>query len=416
MNARAFSLLCTLSLLLTALLADAQDWPNWRGPKFDGLADPNQDPPVEFGKDKNKRWVTNIPGRGHGSVIVVGDRVVLASADEAKQVQMVLCYDRKTGKQRWRADVHKGDFPKTNKKASHASSTLACDGERFFISFVNHGAAHTTALDLDGKQLWQTRLTDYVVHQGYGSSPAIYQHLVIVSADTKVGGVICGLERSTGNVVWRVQRPKMPNYPSPVIHAIDGKDQLIMTGCELVTSLDPLTGTKNWEIEGATTECVTSSVTDGKHVFSSGGYPKNHISAVVADGSGKVAWEVPNRVYVPSMFVRDGHLFALADAGVLLCFKSDTGERLWRKRVGRNKASFSASPMPVGDRLYVGDESGAYHVLKFSSSGAEVLARHELGDEIFATPTICGGQIFARVAELDDEDSRQEKLYCFEKR
>ena len=280
-------------------LAQSADWPCWRGPKHDGLADPNQDPPVHFSKTKNLLWQANVPGRGHGSVIVVGDRVVLATADEVKQTQSVLCYDRKTGKQRWATQVHEGGFPKTNKKASHASSTLACDGERFFISFVNHGAAHTTALDLDGKQLWQTKITDYIVHQGYGSSPAVYKSLVIVSADTKAGGAICGLERRSGKIVWRVDRPDKPNYPSPIIHTLNGKDQLILTGCDLITSFDPVTGAKLWETDGATTECVTSTVTDGKHIFTSGGYPKNHVSAILADGSGKLVWENPSRVYVP---------------------------------------------------------------------------------------------------------------------
>lgn len=399
--------------LVGSALAQSGDWPCWRGPQHDGMADPNQDPPVHFSKTKNLLWQADVPGRGHGSVIVVGDRVVLATADEAKQTQSVLCYDRKTGTQRWATQVHEGAFPKTNKKASHASSTLACDGERFFISFVNHGAAHTTALDLEGKQLWQTKITDYIVHQGYGSSPALYKSLVIVSADTKAGGAICGLERSSGKIVWRVERPKKPNYPSPIIHTLNGQDQLILTGCDLVTSLDPMTGAKLWEIDGATTECVTSTVTDGKHIFTSGGYPKNHVSAILADGSGKLVWENPSRVYVPSMLQRDGHLYALMDAGVVVCWKSDTGERLWRKRLS---GTFSASPVFVGDRLYAGDEAGTYHVLKVTPKACEIVAENPLGDQIFATPTICGSQIFARVAEVDDKDHRQEKLYCFAKK
>ena len=92
-----------------------------------------------------------------------------------------------------------------------------------------------------------------------------------------------------------------------------------MTGCDLVSSFDPLTGKTLWEIEGATTECVTSTVTDGKYVFSSGGYPRNHLAAITADGSGKIVWDTNDRVYVPCLLYRDGHLYGVMDAGVAAC-------------------------------------------------------------------------------------------------
>ena len=97
---------------------------------------------------------------------------------------------------------------------------------------------------------------------------------------------------------------------------MEGRDQLLLSGCNLVSSFDPLTGKTLWEIKGATTECVTSAVTDGERVFCSGGYPKNHVAAVLADGSGKIVWENKDRVYVPSLLRCDGHLFGVLDAGV----------------------------------------------------------------------------------------------------
>src|SRR5262249_35133518 len=161
-------------------------------------------------------------------------------------------------------------------KSSQASSTPACDGQRVFINFLNDGAVYATALTLDGKRIWQTKVADYVLHQGFGSSPAVYQSLVIVSADNKGGtGAIVGLDRATGKEVWRQDRPKTPNYTSPIILKVDGKEQLLFTGCDLVSSFEPLSGKKFWEIKGSTTECVTSTVTDGDLIFTSGGYPKN---------------------------------------------------------------------------------------------------------------------------------------------
>ena len=206
---------------------------------------------------------------------------------------------------------------------------------------------------------------------------------------------------------WKVDRPKFPNYASPIIYNIGGRDQLILQGCNLLSSLDPATGKKWWEHKGATTECVSSIVTDGERLFTSG-YPKNHVAAVAADGSGKVEWENTSRVYVPSMLVRDGYLFAIMDNGNAMCWKSDSGEQMWRERL---LGTISASPVMVGDRIYAVDERGQFAVISADPENFEVLAKNQLGDQVFATPTICGGQIFQRVAEQVG-GKRQEMLYC----
>jgi outer membrane protein assembly factor BamB len=399
--------------LATASALSASDWPWWRGPDRNGVAASDLQPPVVFSDKESVKWIATVPGRGHGSPIVVGSRVLLQTADEKEQSQSVLCLDRKTGEQIWLKKVHQGVFPKTNKRASHASGTPAYDGERIFVNFVIDGAAHTTALDEAGQLLWQKKICDYVVHQGYGSSPSIYENLVIVSADTKIGGAICAFDRKSGDEVWRVARPKFPNYASPVILKVAGREQLLFSGCEAVTSLNPKTGEKFWEVEGSTTECVTTIVTDGERIFTSGGYPKNHVSAVNGDGSGEVVWENISRVYVPSMLVKDGYLYAVMDGGVAVCWKSDTGDRMWKERLG---GTFSGSPVLVGDHIYAGNGEGEFFVFKADPKKFEVVAENQLGDEVFSTPTIVDGQIFIRVAHHDEDGARVEKLYCLGKK
>ena len=385
------------------------DWPFWRGPTQNGVAARDQNPPTEWSETKNVVWTAEIPGRGHGSPIVVGDKVLLTTADEAREVQSVLCFDRTSGDREWTTDVHTGGFPTGgNKRSSHASTTPAWDGERIFVNFVNGGAAYTTALDANGDQLWQQKLTDYVVHQGYGSSPAIYRSLVIVSADNKGGGAICGLDRASGDVVWRRERPKIPNYASPIVYNVAGRDQLFFSGCELVTSLDPMTGKEIWEIAGSTEECVTSAVTDGTHVFTSGGYPKNHVAAVRVDGSGETTWSNTVRVYVPSMAVHDGHLYAASDAGVAHCWNSATGEIAWRERLG---GTFNASVVIVGDHVYATNQDGKTFVYKASPEAFELVGTADLGDEVYASLAICGGRVYARVAH-GAGDERKERIYC----
>jgi len=416
---RAYRLRChsmNLKLLAVALFSisttpcsQANDWLTWRGPNGNGSAEAEQDPPIRFEKPK---WSLDLAGRSHGTPIVAKGRVYLAAADEEKQTQSVLSFDRETGKEIWKTVVHEGGFTqKLNKKGTWASSSPATDGERIFINFVNGNSAFTTALNLEGKQLWQTKICDYKVHQAYGSSPTIYENLVIVSADNKLGGAISGLDRKTGDVIWTVKRGKEPNYPSPIVLKAAGKDQLFMTGTNKVTSIDPATGAINWEIDGATTECVTTTVTDGKRIYSSGGYPKNHVAAIEADGSGKISWETNDRIYVPSMLINDGFLFAVMDGGVAICWNAETGEQQWKARLGGN---FSASPVLVGENIYAANESGTVYVFKAIISGLEVISEQKVGDAIFASPVICGGEVFLRVADFAG-DKRSERLVCFGK-
>ena len=390
---------------------DAADWPWWRGPQRDGVANPNQDPPTEWSASRNVAWKSPIPGRGHSSPTVVGRRVYLATADEEQGTQSVLCYDRETGNQLWQSVVHRGGLMRKNEKSSAASGTVACDGESVFINFANNGAVDVTAISLEGTQRWQTKICDYVIHQGYGASPAVYQALVIASADSHAGGVIAALDRKTGAIVWKRDRPKEPNYTSPIILNVAGRDQLLLTGCNLFSSFDPLSGKTLWETKGATTECVTSTVTDGERVFSSGGYPKNHLAAVLADGSGTTVWNTNDRVYVPSLLARDGHLFGVLDAGLAACWKSDTGQKQWKQRLG---GEFSASPVLVGDTIYATNENGETFVYRADPNKFEQLAMNKLGDQAIASPTICGSRIYMRVVEQAD-GRRQEMLYCLAK-
>lgn len=407
------SALLLASLLLAPLVhAGESDWPWWRGPTRDGVAPAGQTPPLTWSATENVIWQAPVPGRGHGAPTVVGDRVFLAAADPQEQVQWMLGFDRKTGRQLWQTEIHRGGFdPKGNAKNTQASSTPACDGERVYVNFLNGGGVVTTALDLDGKKLWQTKISDFVQHQGFGTSPAIYQSLVLVSSDNKGGGAVAGLDRATGKIVWKRDRPKLPNYTSPIVLPIAGRDVLLMTGCDLVTALDPLTGKELWESKGATTECVTSVISDGKLVFTSGGYPKNHMSAMKADGSGTVAWEHNTRMYVPSFLVRGNHLYGVTDAGFATCWDAATGKEVWKERLS---GAFSASPVLVNDMVYATSETGKTYVFKAVPDGFTLLAENQLGDETMATPVLCGSRLYTRVA-VKSGGKRQELLYCIGK-
>jgi outer membrane protein assembly factor BamB len=250
-------------------------------------------------------------------------------------------------------------------------------------------------------------VADFVTHQGFGASPVVEGAVVLVTADHRGGGTVAGLDRASGKVLWQQSRPKIANYTSPAVVRAAGRTQMIVAGCNLVSSFDPQTGAKLWEIEGSTEECVVTPVTDGERVFTSGGYPKNHTMAVLADGSGRVAWQNIARAYVPSMIQEGGYLYAVLDAGVAVCWKSDTGEERWKERLG---GDFYASPVRVGERMYATNLRGTTYVFQARPDGFKLLAQNQLGDEVYASPSICGNRIYMRIAKTGEV--RKESLVC----
>lgn len=403
--------LCVSSIAGISLAAQEtnSDWSNWRGPTHDGIAPQGTTVPTTWSPTEKIAWRSPIIGTGHGSPIIAGRNVVIATADLDKQIQALVCLDRESGETQWTCIVHQNGLKKEgNTKTSLASSTPVWDGERYYCNFLNSGAIYASAVDASGNLVWSTKISDYVVHQGYGSSPFIYGDLVLIASDNKGGGAFAGLNRRTGEIVWRFERPAKPNYVSPIVYKLDGRDQLLLIGCDEVVSLDPANGSVLWQMEGATTECVTTTVTDGAHIYTSGGYPRNHVSAIVADGSKRIAWENDTRIYVPSMIVSEGYLYAVADAGVLYCWNAATGEEMWKERLG---GTFSSSPILVGNRLYAMNEGCETFVVEVSPQAAKTLSVNRLGDTSYASPAVSGDRLFLRVTEMID-GTPQDVVYC----
>lgn len=387
------------------LLVHPGDWPFWRGPNKSGAVADKV--PLVWSETKNVVWKAKVAGRGHASPIVVGSRVFLATADEERSIQSVLCYDRATGKELWRKDLHEGGFDgRFHKKNTRASSTLACDGERVFATFYNKGDIWATALDLDGKQVWQTKVGNFTSHWGFSASPALYRQLLIVNTDHRDGGAIVGLDRATGKEVWHTPRPKAPTYASPIVLTTAGKDQLLLAGAEQVVSYDPTSGKELWSAKGTSVECVSTIISEGDYIFASGGFPNKETLCIHADGSAKVRWRVKVGDFVPSQLVHKGHVYSVLDNGTALCWNAETGEEMWKDRLG--STSFSASPILAGDYIMIPSESGKTHVFRANPKKLDLVAENVLGKEIYATPVIAAGRIYLRVVEAN----RQEVLYC----
>ncbi|MDA7673501.1 PQQ-binding-like beta-propeller repeat protein, partial [Verrucomicrobiales bacterium] len=382
--------------------AQAGDWPAWRGPNANGVADSAQSPPLVWSDSENVMWKTPVPGRGHSTPIVMGSHIFLTSADKSEEVQSVLCFDRESGKQLWKTEVHRGGFPeKLHKKNTSATPTPACDGERVFATFNNGDGISLTALDLKGKQLWQVRTGDFRSRYpyGYGASPTLYKSLVIVVSEFEKDGFLAAFDRESGKEVWRTPRADASSYSSPIVGKVDGRDQLLISGNNKVAGYDPQTGKPLWSVPGGPLVTAGTVVWENDLVFASGGFPDKETAAIkVSEGGTDAAplWKNGERSYEQSMLVHDGHLYAVNDNGIAICWRVQDGEEQWKHRLS---GPISASPTLANGHIYASVERGITYVFKADPEKFEFVAENMLGNEAFATPVICDGRIYLRVAE-----------------
>ena len=396
------------------LKARPGDWPWWRGPSANGVAEEGQEAPVEWSATKNVSWKVNLTGRGHASPTVVGGRIFLATADERAKSQSIVGLNRETGKQLWLRKISDGGFPRRiNRKNTHATSTIACDSTRLYAAFLHHDAIHVVALDLSGKVIWKREAGKYTPDEyknGYAASPVLYGNLVIVACDFDGDAFMAAFDRASGEPAWNVPRPSRINYASPIIAHVSGRDQLLISGGDIVAGYDPATGKQLWKTTATTMATAGTMVWDGDLVFASGGYPDAQTICIRADGSGEHVWKNRQKCYEQSMLAHGGHIYAMNDGGILFCWNAATGDELWRERL---RGPISASPVLADGNIYLSNELGTTWVVRATPKQFQLVSKNQLGSESFASPTICGGQVFLRVADKVS-GRRQETLYCLE--
>ncbi len=402
------SLLFFLTMMLPLTVSATQDWPQWRGPQGNGIADPTATPPLSWGEGENVRWKVPVPGRGLSSPTIVGGLVLLTSATETSR--LVLAYDRMTGRKRWETVVHEGSLPeKIHRKNSAATPTVASDGTHGFAVFHHGSDVLLSALDLEGKLIWQRVAGPYECDYGFGyaPSPTIHGDLVIVSSEFTAGGYLAAFRKSDGSEVWRTDRKVKTSYSSPIVARVGGKEQLLLSGADLVSSYDPATGTPFWQISGSSKATCGTMVWSADTVFASGGFPNKETLAVRVGPDPEVLWRHADSSYEQSLLYHDGHLYALNDGGIAICWDAETGEEKWKVRLG---GPVSASPVLAGGRIYAMNERGIAYVFAPDPEKFTRLAENTLGAEGFATPSFVGDAVYLRTADATAE--RQEWLYC----
>jgi hypothetical protein len=391
-------LMFVLCVSALSLRLSADDWPAWRGPRGDGIS-PESTAPLEWGTEKGIAWKTAIPGVGRSSPIVVGDSVYVTTGTSEDAARRVLCLKRSSGEIVWNTIVHQGAPGKMHQDNTTASSTPTADDSRVYVVFVDDVGLTAAALDLNGKILWKTSPGTFYSNHGFAASPVLYGPGVIINGQQDGTAFVTMLDRRTGAELWRyVPEVNLRSFSTPVLAQHEGRDLLILTGSRHTAALEPASGKLIWSVRGPSEKFVcTPSVGHGM-VFSFAGSPDKKSLAVRLGGQGDVtethvAWRSERGMpYVPSPLLLGDYLHVVNDLGVYSCIEPVSGEVLHTTRA---LGSTYSSPIAAAGRIYMFEDTGRCTVFE-NRPGFHVLARNEIGEEVYTTPAVANGQLFVR--------------------
>lgn len=429
--------LALLAIISLTTAGSAANWPQWRGPDGSGISN-EKNLPAKWTPTTNIKWKAAIPGRGHSSPIVWGNRVFVTTAVEgdmvpgAKAVKhlnegkeflhpdsigadrkhqfKVIALNRESGKILWEALAWEGTpYDNRHRKSSYAASTPATDGKLVYAFFGTEGLY---AYDFNGKLAWKAQLGNLAtVGMGTGTSPILYDNVVIVQCDEDNGeaSFIVALDKKTGKEVWRTPRKVQVSWSTPLLVKTATRSELITSGTETVVSYDPATGKELWRHKGVESNAIPSPVANNEMVFLVAGFPAKIAMAIKLGGSGdltgtpNVPWKyAKGTAYVPSPILYGDYLYLTTDRGILTCIDAKTGEVKYEGGRIPIPATFTASPVAFEGKILMTSEDGDTFIVK-AGPKHEVLGTNSVGEPVYASPAIADGRIFIR---------GEKNLYC----
>jgi outer membrane protein assembly factor BamB len=429
-----------LALIVLAVgftVGQAQNWPQFRGPGATGVTEgPAKPVKWDASTSLNVRWKTAIPGLSHSSPVVWGDKIFVTTAvssapkdetrfglfgdvepvkDDPRHAWKVFAIDKSTGKVLWERTAYEG-IPKVKRhpKSSHAASTPVTDGKYLIVNFGSEGLY---AYDFNGKLLWQQDLGvldsgwfyDVDYQWEYGSSPIIYENLVVVQADIQKNSFIAAYDIKTGKLIWKTPREELSSWGTPTIYEGKQRAELITNGTKAIRGYDPATGKELWRL-GPMSEITTPTPFVAHDlIFVTSGYPPvQPIYAIRPGGNGDltlkdgkessefIAWSKQRGgPYMSTPLVYGELLYSCSIQGVLTAYNAKTGERVYQERLGGTGGAFTASPVASDGKIYLASEDGDVFVVK-AGPKYELLAKNPVGEVMMATPAISDGLVIVR--------------------
>lgn len=378
-------------LLATIIMSAAGDWPQFRGPRGNGVSD-GVEVPTNF--TNALAWQINLPGEGLSSPIIIGDRLfVTCSGGLEQQTLHVLCFKASDGTQLWERKLWATGRTVCHDKTSVAAPTPASDGKHIVALFSSSDVA---CLDLEGNLIWLRGLgRDYPGtgnSLGMSSSLVIADGVVVAQVESASDSFAAGLDIKTGANQWKIDRPRKANWTSPCLIKSAGKTLVTLQSSQGIVAVEPSTGKTVWTYSDGTAS-ISSSTPDGEILY----VPSHGITALQGDAANadpKRLWRGGQlRPGTASIVVLGDKVFALNDGGVLTCGEAATGNRSWQLRM---KGPFSATPVTSGKFLFCVNEKGLVQVVDTTKPEGEVISELDLAEKILSTPSVANGAIYFR--------------------
>ena len=425
----------------------AADWPHWRGPTRDGVSG-EIGLPVQWDTENGVVWKVPMPAWSGATPIISGDTVFLnvsipadgagvpANPSEGYRRRRgapvtgrgnvaysghleLWALDRADGAVRWTR--HLGDRDRRGRKQNMSSPSPVTDGEHVFVLT---GTGILKAFDFDGAEIWSRDIPadygDFGLNWGYASSPLLFGDALFVQVlhgmKTDDPSYVLRLDPASGETRWRIERPtdaireSPDSYTTPFVHMVDGRNELVVTGGDVVTGHDLDDGREIWRSRGLNPENSSSYRIVASPIVKNGIiYAPTRVKPLLAlrtGGEGDITeshriWSFDRGPDVPTPVTDGERFYVVTDNGVLYALDAKTGETL----VGPERlppGTYSASPVLADGRLYVVNEDGLASVVAVGD-GFEILATNDMESYTLSSMAISGGRIFLRTAEA---------LYC----
>jgi outer membrane protein assembly factor BamB len=374
-------------------------WPSFRGPGGNGIAGHDKAPVKWDGsKGENITWKVPIPKAGTNSPVVWGDKVFVAGADDDSRD--IYAYDAKTGKLLWtgKTQLVTGSVPKVMDGTTYCAPTLTTDGERVYGVFATGDIVAFNVAD--GQKAWGWNLGAFKNGYGHSSSLILHGGLLLVQFDQSGKGRVLGVDVKKGTKVWDQTREiEHESWASPIVVNTGSRIELITLARPNIWSQDPMTGKILWSLPGLDGEIAPSAAYAAGRLFAVS--PNMPLTAVQLGSAPKVLWKYnENQPDVSSPLATEKYVIMASSGGTVTCLDAATGKKLWEHDY--EDAGFYASPVLVGDRVYLMDKRGVTFVLQLGNDFKQ-LAENPLGEKATCTPAIPEGRIYFR---------SDKNLYC----
>lgn len=384
--------------------AEGENWPDFRGPSQQGIVNSIKIP-LRWSETENIVWKTAIPGQGWSSPVLEDGRLWMTTATVDGHSRRVVRVDPQNGAILIDRELYQVEVPENkNDLNSFASPSPTIRDGRVYVTF---GAVGTACLDAEsGEVIWKNDELKINHSMGAGSSPVLFEDVLILHCDGVDQQYVAGLDIHDGTIRWKTNRSVKINkvddqkkaYGTPLIVDVDGQPQAICIGAQAIYAYDPRTGNELWQARFDGYSNAPRPVVGNGMVFFSTGYDKASLLAYRLGGTGDVteshlAWSYGKNVpQMPSPIWREDRVYMVSESGIVTCLNALTGEDLWRERIG---GDFSASPIWTNGLLYFCDRSGTTTVLKAADT-YEVVAVNELENGCMASPAVVGDALFLR--------------------